>query len=73
MEYYIDEFFVKTELQGRGIGTRLLEFACQDLKNRGIRTISLLTHASVPAFDFYMNRGFREIPALRFLQKRIEG
>lgn len=70
-EYYIDELFVRPDSQGKGIGTRLLEFACLDLKNKGISTVTLLTHTSVPAFDFYRKREFRENPNLRFLHKRI--
>lgn len=68
-EFNIDEFFVRTDLQGRGIGTKLLEFAEQDLGSRGIHKVVLLSSLHAPAFEFYRKRGYQENSHLRLLYR----
>lgn len=70
-EYYIEEFFVRAELQGRGYGTQMLEFVYEDIKNKGIRRVALLTDKNSPAFNFYTNKDFKEHQSLCFLYKEI--
>ncbi len=60
-EYCIDEFCVKTEEQGRGIGTQFIKEIETFIKQRGIKQIFLQTERSVPAYRFYKKNGFFEL------------
>lgn len=60
-EYYIDEFCVLTEKQGTGIGTRFMKGLEKYLLSKGIVQIFLQTGADMPAYSFYLKRGFTEL------------
>ena len=60
-EYLIDEFCVARALQGRGIGTRFMEAVEAYLVRNGIRHIFLQTGRDMPAYRFYLKRGFTEL------------
>lgn len=60
-EYYIDEFCIKTEEQGRGLGTQLLSAIEEFLKQKDIYYIFLQTERNVPAYSFYQKNGFYEL------------
>lgn len=60
-EYCIDELCVKTEEQGRGLGTQLLKFVEEYIKAKRIPGIFLQTERTVPAYDFYKKNGFVEL------------
>jgi aminoglycoside 6'-N-acetyltransferase I len=47
-EYLIEEFFVKSELQAKGIGSKMLEFIYMDIKPRDIDNVILLTNTFTP-------------------------
>lgn len=68
-EYFIDEFYVRADRQGQGIGTKLLEYVHHDLGERGIHTVVLLTSHHAPAYHFYQNRGYQENNHIRFMYK----
>ncbi|RJE90278.1 N-acetyltransferase [Paenibacillus sp. 1011MAR3C5] len=70
-EYYIDEFYVKSSVQGQGIGTRLLDFASENLKTDGIHNIVLLTDERTPAYSYYLKRGYQEFSSIKFLHKGL--
>ncbi len=60
-EYYIDELCIRTDKQGKGVGTLFLsqiEHACKKLE---LTHIFLLTEDTVPAFSFYQKCGFYEL------------
>lgn len=59
-EYFIDEFCVKTELQGHGIGGKFVDAIEKYLKRHDITAIFLLTDRDVPAYEFYKKHGFKE-------------
>lgn len=61
-EYCIDELCVKTDRQGKGLGTQFIALIEKYLLERGIGTIYLETGRDVPAFTFYKKQGFTEIP-----------
>lgn len=63
-EYFIDEFCISADCQGRGLGKRFLELIEEYLRERGIHQIFLMTQKTVPAYDFYKHRGFKEIEGL---------
>lgn len=60
-EYYIYEFCIKTEEQGRGLGTLLLKNIEEYVVQKGINHIFLQTERSVPAYEFYKKNGFYEL------------
>ena len=60
-EYYIEELCVRTDLQGRGIGTAFIEHIENALREMGINHIFLQTDRDMPAYDFYLRRGFTEL------------
>ena len=57
-QYYIDEFCIKTSLQGAGLGTQFLDMIIDDIKARGIKQIYLQTDRTLPAYKFYQKNGF---------------
>jgi aminoglycoside 6'-N-acetyltransferase I len=60
-EYAIDELCVRTDMQGKGIGSAFLEALQNELAAQDIHTIYLETDDWVPAFEFYKKRGFIHI------------
>ena len=60
-EFFVEEFCVKTEMQGRGLGTNFLSLLEECLKEKEIKTIFLMTGKEMPAFAFYKKNGFEEI------------
>lgn len=59
-EYIINELCVKTELQGKGIGTDFLKQMETFLLSKDIEAVYLLTERNVPAYEFYKKNGFYE-------------
>lgn len=58
-EYYIDEFFIDTKQQGKGLGTEFLNYIKKCLKQEKIECITLLTERGIPAESFYSKNGFQ--------------
>ncbi len=72
-EYFIDEFCVSRREQGKGIGTAFLKEIERYLAGRGIFHIFLQTDRCVPAFAFYLRRGFTELKEHVSFARRIGG
>ena len=70
-EYNIDELCVDREMQGRGIGSMFLGEVERCLSGRGITRIFLQTDRDMPAYAFYIHRGFREMEGHVSFVKRI--
>ncbi len=60
-EYCIDELCIKTDQQGKGIGTGFIKLIEEYLKKKGIGSIFLQTERAVPAYEFYKKKGFFEL------------
>ncbi len=60
-EYYIEELCVRTDLQGKGIGTAFVEHIENALREMGLNHIFLQTDKDMPAYEFYLRRGFKEL------------
>ena len=60
-EYYIDELFIRTDMQGKGAGSAFLEMIQDYLKHMDIHRIFLQTDKSMPAYSFYLKREFEEL------------
>ena len=60
-ELWIDEFSVNTLYQGKGVGSKLIEFIRNELKKEKskISYLALNTERDYPCVSFYENNGFR--------------
>ena len=70
-EYCIDEFCVKTDMQGQGIGTHVLAEIEKAIKEIGLVQIYLQTDIDVKAFDFYIKNGFVHLQDTVSLAKEV--
>lgn len=57
-EFFIDEFYVRNESQGNGIGTGMLNYVKENLMKEGYARLVLLTNKGIPAEEFYIKNGF---------------
>lgn len=56
---HLEQLAVHPEAMGRGIGTSLLEGACQEASDQGHQELTLTTYADIPwNAPFYARRGF---------------
>lgn len=69
LEYYIDEFCVSDQLQGRGIGSWFMNKIEEDIEMRGMCAIMLNTVKGYPAQRFYEKNGFKVIKEMIVLTK----
>ena len=70
-EYNIDELCVDREMQGGGIGSMFLGEIERFLSGRGISRIFLQTDRDMPAYTFYIHRGFQEMEGHVSFVKKI--
>lgn len=68
-EYYIDQFCVKLDMQGQGIGSQFLKMIETDIKSRGMNAIILNTEKGFPSEKFYLKNGFNSLDELIVLAK----
>lgn len=68
-EYYIDEFCVSHQLQGKAIGSWFIKAIEDDIKKQGMNAIILNTEKDYPAQKFYEKNGFKVLEDLIFLAK----
>ncbi|MDU5110963.1 MAG: GNAT family N-acetyltransferase [Clostridium sp.] len=59
MEYYINEFCIGYDFQGRGIGSLFLKNIEELLSNEGVDGMILNTEREFPSCDFYKKNGFK--------------
>jgi GNAT superfamily N-acetyltransferase len=71
IEYYIDEFCVKYDLQGRGIGSWFIQKVEEDIKKHGMTGMLLNTQRGYPSQKFYEKNGFHTIRNLLVLAKKL--
>lgn len=69
MEYYIDQFCVKLDMQGQGIGSQFLKMIEADIKSKGMNAIILNTEKGFPSEMFYLKNGFKSLDELIILAK----
>lgn len=63
-EYFIDEFCIRTDLQGQGLGSVFMAEIEESLAQMNIHAIFLLTGRDMPAYEFYRKRDFMELADL---------
>lgn len=69
MEYYIDEFCVGYNFQGKGIGSLFLSKIESLNAKENIEGIILNTEKNYPSYKFYKSNGFKELGELVVLGK----
>ena len=60
-EYYIDELCIRTDRQGKGLGTRFLKEIEDGIQALGLTQIFLQTDTFAPACEFYRKNGYQEL------------
>lgn len=68
-EYYIDEFCISYEMQGRGIGSWFIKEIEEDILKQEMNGIILNTEKDYPSQKFYEKNGFKAIGDLIVLGK----
>jgi GNAT superfamily N-acetyltransferase len=68
-EYYIDEFCVSYEAQGRGIGSWFIKAIEENIKEQGMCAMILNTEKGYPSQKFYEKNGFEILGGLIVLAK----
>lgn len=72
-EYYIDALGVDPNQQGRGIGSKLLQFIIGEFVNKHYQTIGLLVdEENSAAKKLYVKLGFRPVGKKMLVGKRME-
>lgn len=69
IEYYVDEFCVDYDLQGKGIGSMFLKQIEEELPRLDLDAMILNTEEQYPSYRFYTKNGFRELEGLVVLAK----
>ncbi|HKT87798.1 MAG TPA: GNAT family N-acetyltransferase [Candidatus Sulfotelmatobacter sp.] len=57
---WVDEFFVRRQYRGSGIGTRALKFFVAQAKELGVSAVHLEVNHGNPAIDLYRRAGFED-------------
>ena len=70
-EYCIDEFCIRTDSQGNGLGTLFLNQIEAAVKAKGMRYLFLQTETDVPAYRFYLKNGFKTLENDISLAKKL--
>ena len=69
--FKVVEFFVDTNYQNKGIGTKLLRQLELNLKQDNYNFVSLLTAKNTNAESFYLNRNYQRDDKLVLLRKEV--
>lgn len=70
-ELYVDEMFVLPEMQGNGLGSRLIKTAEKYVKKYSLAGLTLCTNKYAPAPAFYHKNGFEDNEAIMFMYKEL--
>lgn len=63
-EYYIDQFCVRTDLQGKGVGSYFLKLIEDEIRKEQMNAIILSTERGFPSERFYLKNGFMPVDGL---------
>ncbi|WP_424356200.1 GNAT family N-acetyltransferase [Methanobacterium sp. MBAC-LM] len=71
-EFFMDEFYVRNESQGNGIGTRMMDYIKKQLIEEEYTRLVLLTNRGIPAEEFYIKNGFYNNQDRTVMVKELE-
>jgi len=66
-ELWVDEFSVNPTHQGQAVGSKLIVFATDKLKNENVSNMALTTKREYPAVKFYEKNGFKVNESIVFM------
>ena len=69
---YINELWLKSIYQKKGIGKALVEFIEKIYKKKGIKIIRLVAKKNAGAFHFYKKLNYKEYKELVFMEKQLK-
>lgn len=70
-EVFVEEMFIRPELQRKGYGTALLNRVEEYVKEKGLAGITLSTNKYAPAPAFYRKNGFGDCEHVLFMAKEV--
>lgn len=72
-ELWVDDFSVDPEYQGKGIGSRMIEFVREEMKKEKdkVSYLSLNTEKGYPAVKFYEKNGFKSDEGIIFMSADV--
>lgn len=71
MHFNIREMFVTNELQGKGIGSKILKELEERVKEFDVNSIILFTEKDCNTDRFYRKNGFNELDFMSMMEKSI--
>lgn len=71
-EYYIDQFCISANHQGKKLGSIFIDKIDEALQEKDIEAITLTTSKAYPAAKFYEKNGFKEPKDVLFLFRSIK-
>lgn len=71
IHYNLKELFISNELQGKGIGRKLISELEDRLKEVGVTTIILITSKGNGTNNFYLKNNFSEFSEMVIMEKEI--
>ena len=69
--FEVKEYWVKNEMRGKGIGSKLFTEMERCLRKRGVKNIILITAKGDATEHFYHKQGMGTDPDMVFMSKRI--
>lgn len=68
---YMDELWVKSNYQGKGIGKELVMFFENFCKEKRAGVVDLIAHREANAYEFYKKQGYSESDEFVFMSKNL--
>ena len=68
----IEEIVIDEDMQGRGYGKKLMEYANDYLKNLGVKSLMLWTRKDANAYKFHLKNGFIEDENMAVMFKNFD-
>ncbi|WNF38884.1 GNAT family N-acetyltransferase [Bacillaceae bacterium IKA-2] len=71
IHFILKEMFICNELQGKGIGSKMIEQFEKELLKNQVTTIVLFTSKGDRTFSFYSKNGFEEFKSMAMMGKKL--
>lgn len=69
--YDLSEICISNKLQRNGVGSALIQYIREYLKDIGVKNITLLTSKDIFSYSFYKKNNFDVVEDIRFLVKSL--
>lgn len=71
LKYSLKEFFIDISIQGTGLGSRMIKFIEENLKNTNVKSIELYTLKGISTEEFYNKNGYKIDRNIIIMEKSI--